>query len=223
MAKQYFSYVPNFEYVDRTSKGQNISDYTKVKNLFKRAKIRSDILGDISFFTKYQIIGDERPDNVAQKVYGDSNLDWLVMLCNNIVHFENEWPMSQESFDNYLLDKYGSYEALYSTRYYITGEIKNSQNIIIVPQGVIVPSDYSVTFYDEGLGQTITRSSVYPVSNYEYENGLQDKKRNIFLIKPFYIALIIDDLETVMPYGKGSTQYVAPGLVRGENIRLFQG
>ena len=144
------------------------------------------------------------------------------MLCNNIIHYENEWPMAQESFNNYLINKYGSYENAYTTKYYITSQVRDSQNTIIVPQGIIVPSDYSVTFYDEGLDQTITRSGVYPVSNYEYEVSEQNKKRNIFVIKPFYLALIIDDLETIMPYGKGSSQYVSPSLVRGENIRLFQ-
>jgi len=222
MAKPYFRYIPDFEYVDRTSSGQKISDYTEVKNLFKRAKIRDDILNNLGFFTKYQVVGDDRPDNVAEKVYGDSNLDWLVMLCNNIIHFEDEWPMAQESFNNYLINKYGSYENAYATKHYVTSQVKDSQNTIIVPQGVIVPSDYSVTFYDQGLNQTITRSGAYPVSNYEYEVSVQNKKRNIFVIKPFYLALIIDDLEAVMPYGKGSSQYVSPSLVRGENIRLFQ-
>ena len=144
------------------------------------------------------------------------------MLSNNIIHFENEWPMDEESFNNYLLNKYGTYENAYETRNYITSPIRDSQNTLIVPGGIIVPSDYSVTFYDEGLDQTITRFGVQSVSNYQYESALQNKKRNIFVIKPFYLALIIDDLEEIMPYGKGSTQYISPGLVRGENIRLFQ-
>ena len=71
MAKHYFEYVPNFEYVSRLKDAQNISDYTTVKNLFKRAKIRPDIWTDLSKFTKYKIVGDERPDNVAFKQWKD--------------------------------------------------------------------------------------------------------------------------------------------------------
>ena len=65
MAKKFFRYVPDFDYVSRLSKAQNISDYIRVKNLFKRTKISEQIFNDITFFTKYQVISDERPDNVA--------------------------------------------------------------------------------------------------------------------------------------------------------------
>ena len=70
----YFSKIPDFEYVSRL-KDANISDYEPVKNLFKRAKIREDIFQDLAFFTKYDIKGDDRPDNVAFEIYGDSSLD----------------------------------------------------------------------------------------------------------------------------------------------------
>lgn len=222
MAQKYFRNVPNFEYVDRTKNGQNISDYTEVKNIFKRAKLREDIFQDLTFFTKYQVVGDARPDNVAYEVYGDANLDWLVMLCNNIMNLETEWPLSQESFDNYLINKYGSYEQINATRHYETVEIQDSNKITIVPAGLEVPSDYSITFYDSGLGQMITKSSVYPVSNFEYESKLQEQKRNIYLLKTNYIGIVIDDIEEIMPYTSGSSQYVSDRIVRGENIRLYQ-
>ena len=83
----YFSKVPNFEYVSRLPDA-NISDYIAVKNLFKRGKLREDIFQELAFFTKYQIEGDDRPDNVAFKVYGDSRLDWLVLVSNNILTFK---------------------------------------------------------------------------------------------------------------------------------------
>ena len=86
----YFRNVPNFEYVSRTS-DNNISEYDTVKNLFKRGKLRDDIFGDLTFFTKYQIVGDDRPDNVAFEVYDDEKLDWLVLLSNNIINVQTEW------------------------------------------------------------------------------------------------------------------------------------
>ena len=222
MAQKYFRNIPNFEYVDRTKDGQNISDYTEVKNLFKRGKLREDIFQDLTYFTKYKVIGDERPDEVAYKIYGDENLDWIVMLSNNIINFENEWPMAQQSFDKYLLDKYGSYPNMYLDHHYETNEVRDSEDRIIIEKGLIVPSDWSITFYDTGLGQLVTRSSVYPVSNFEYEERIQNDKRNIFLLKDIYVGLVIDDVETVMPYTPGSTQYVSDRIVRGENIRLYE-
>ncbi len=222
MAQKYFRNIPNFEYVDRTKDGQNISDYTEVKNLFKRGKLREDIFQDLTYFTKYKVVGDERPDEVAYRIYGDANLDWIVMLSNNIINFENEWPMSQQSYDKYLLDKYGSYPNMYLAHHYETNEVRDSEDRIIIEKGLIVPSDWSITFYDTGLGQLVTRSSVYQVSNFEYEERIQNDKRNIFLLKDIYVGLVIDDVETVMPYTPGSTQYVSDRIVRGENIRLYE-
>ena len=109
MANQYFSYLPDFDYVSRLS-GSQISDYVRVKNLFKRTKVNDTIFGDLTNFTKYKIIGNERPDQVAFKIYGDSNLDWLVMLTNNIVNYQNEWPLPNDAFYDYLLAKYGTEE-----------------------------------------------------------------------------------------------------------------
>ena len=71
MTNSYFRQVPNFEYVNRTKGNKDISNYINVKNLFKRGRIRPDIFGNVSFFTKYKIIGDDRPDNVAYKEYND--------------------------------------------------------------------------------------------------------------------------------------------------------
>ena len=84
MAQKYFRYVPNFDYVSRLENAKSISEYVQTKNLFKRAELRPDIFNDLSYFTKYKVIGDERPDQVAYKVYDDENLDWLIMLCNNM-------------------------------------------------------------------------------------------------------------------------------------------
>jgi hypothetical protein len=139
----YFRNVPDFEYVSRFPGKRNLNDYVPVKNLFKRGKIRDDIFGNLKYFTKYNIIGDERPDNIAKKIYDDSTLDWVVLLSNNILNVYNEWPKTQYAFDKYLLEKYGSYENIYSgIHHYETIEYKTSDSITIVPSG---------TFVDEGF------------------------------------------------------------------------
>ena len=107
MTKSYFKQVPNFEYVNRTKGNTDISNYITIKNLFKRGKIRPDIFGNVSFFTKYKVIGNERPDNVAFKEYDDPSLDWVVLLSNNILNVQDEWPLPQSSLVEILLDKYG--------------------------------------------------------------------------------------------------------------------
>jgi hypothetical protein len=218
----YFRQVPNFEYVSRNSNSK-IGDYTRVKNLFKRGKLREDIIQNLAFFTKYQIKGNDRPDNVAFEVYGDSNLDWVVLVCNNILNIQSEWPLPQQVFDEYLLEKYGGYDTLYNgIHHYETIEVANSQGVVIVPEGLQVNQDYSVTFYDFFTDSyEIKTDIVVPVTNYEYEERLENDKRNIFLLKPRYLSVVKDDLEELMTYQKGSTQYVSETLKRADNIRLY--
>ena len=218
----YFSYVPDFDYVSRLPDAK-ISDYLPVKNLFKRGKLRDDIFQDLAFFTKYQIEGDDRPDNVAYKVYNDSDLDWVVLLSNNIVNIQSEWPLPQRDFDRYILEKYETYEKLNDTHHYETKEVKNTIGAIIVPEGLQVPSDYSVTYYDWYQSGEVTRSDITTeVTNLDYEEKIDNNKRSIFLLKKIYLNVVQDDLEEMMEYKKGSSQYVDGTLKVAENIRLYQ-
>jgi len=218
----YFNRLPDFEYVSRLPDAQ-ISDYITVKNLFKKGKLREDIFQDLAFFTKYQIRGNDRPDNVAFEIYGDSSLDWLVLTCNNVINIQTEWPLPQQQFDNYLLDKYGDYDTLYNgIHHHETVEVKNSQGVVIVPAGLQVESNYSVSYYDFITDLQVTRNNIVePVTNLVYEERLEDAKRNIFLLKPRFLNVVLDDLEDMMTYREGSSQYVTETLKRADNIRLY--
>jgi CRISPR/Cas system-associated endonuclease/helicase Cas3 len=220
----YFKQVPNLEYVSRLPNAK-ISDYITVKNLFKRGTLADDIFQDLTIFTKYEIKGDDRPDNVANKVYEDPDLDWVILLANNIINIQSEWPMPQRDFDRYLLDKYETYEKLNEVHHYETLECKNLVGAVVVLKGLWVESDYSVTYYDWYAGAEMTKSSsdiVVSVTNYEYEDNLENEKRNIYLLKARYLNIIKDDLKEMMQYKKGSTQYLDKTLKIAENIRLYQ-
>ena len=222
MAQQFFRLVPDFEYVNRFS-GNNVSKYTRSKNIFTRAKIRDEIFQDLMYFEKYIIVADERPDNIANSFYGDPTYDWLVLLSNNILNFYEEWPLTQKSFDEFLIEKYGSYDKINAVKHYKSKEVTNSKGIRILEKDLIVPENYSVTFFDDGLKREVTKSGItIPVTNLDYENELQEEKRNIFLIKPQYLRLVTDQLKDLLEYKEGSTQYVSRTLKRGDNIRLFQ-
>jgi hypothetical protein len=225
MPKPYFENLPDFEYVNRTDDGKRISDYTTVKNLFKRGKLREDIFQNTTFFEKYSIEGDDRPDNVADKVYGDPTLDWVVLLSNNIINIQEEWPLSQAGWDAYLLEKYGSdYDTLYNgVHHYESNEVKNSQDVIIFPAGIQVGVAQSVSYWDQGSAKQVTVNPISKaVTNYEYENKLNAEKRSIYLLKGMYLNIVFDDTEKMMRYKKGSTQYVSKSLKRAENIRLYE-
>ena len=217
----YFKQVPNFEYVSRLPDAK-ISDYIPVKNLFKKGYLRDDIFQDLTFFTKYKVQGDDRPDNIAYSLYDDASLDWVILLSNNIINIQTEWPMPQADLDRYLLDKYETYEALNNTHHYETIEVKNSSNVVIVKEGLTVESDFSVEFYDWMIDSLETKQGITtPISNYEYELKIEDAKRNIFALKPRYLNIVKDDMEEMMAYKKGSTGYISETLKRAENIRLY--
>ena len=221
--KKYFKYVPDFEYVSRLPCAKAISDYVQTKNLFKRVKLSDEIFEDLTLFTKYKIENDDRPDSVAYKVYEDSNLDWLVLLSNNIIHYESEWPLDQNSYNNYLLNKYGSYENMYGVHHYETIEVLDTKKNVIVPKGLEVPSDFSITYFDSGTETEVIANNITgEVSNLLYEDKVRDDKSNIFLLKAEYLPVILNDIETLMPYKEDSTQYIGRSLVRGDNIRLYQ-
>jgi hypothetical protein len=138
----YFRYIPDFEYISRGPGKIGSSDFIKVKNFFVRGSIREDLFNNITVFDRYIIEGDDRPDNVAYKVYEDQNLDWVILLSNNIIDMYSEWPLSQLNFEAYLMEKYGNFQELYSPRYYETLEIKDSQGVVIVPAGLQVSNQY---------------------------------------------------------------------------------
>ncbi len=196
----YFRNVPDFDYVSRLPGSNNISDYVRVKNLFKRARIRPDIFEDVTYFTRYKVNANDRPDNVAREVYGDANLDWLVLLSNNIIHVENEWPLTQSSFNNYCLSKYGSYENLYSTHHYETREVRDTRGDVILEKGLQVPQTFSFTYFDVIIDQEVIANNIVDeITNLDYEERIQDEKSNIFLLNERYINLVLNDIYSIMP------------------------
>ena len=132
----YFSELPNLHYTANFPDQSFNTDVVLAKNIFKRAKLREDIANAVSAFNYYQIIDNERPDQIAEKVYNDSELDWVILTTNNITNFNNQWPLNNESFHKYLLDKYGSEEEIQKIHHYETIEVRDEYNRVVVPGGL---------------------------------------------------------------------------------------
>ena len=215
----YFKQLPNFDYISRINERRSNRDYLEVKNLFRRPLIREDIFTDFMSFTKYKIEGDERPDQVAYNVYGDEDLDWVVLLANNIINVRDEWPMSQGDFNNYLSEKYGDTGGTDLIKHYETIQIKDSKGKIFVPKGKIVDSTFKATFLDSGTNQLVEVSPIQGISYRTYEERLQDDKRNINILESRFLSYVIDEVETLLDY-EPSSEYINPKLKRGSNPNL---
>ena len=214
-----FKQLPNFDYISRINERRSNRDYLEVKNLFRRPLIREDIFTDFMSFTKYKIEGDERPDQVAYNVYGDEDLDWVVLLANNIINVRDEWPMSQGDFNNYLSEKYGDTGGVDLIKHYETIQIQDSKGKIFVPKGKIVDSTFKATFLDSGTNQLVEVSPIEGISYRTYEERLQDDKRNINILESRFLSYVIDEVETLLDY-EPSSEYINPKLKRGSNPNL---
>ena len=141
--------------------------------MFKRGRVRDDIYGNVIAFSKYLVLDGERPDSVAKKLYEDENLDWVVLLSNNIINVQDEWPMGQYDFQRYLDNKY-SIDQLSEIHHYETNEIRNENGILLLQGGLIVDADFTFKYSLDGTLQTV--NSVKSISNLNYEIERNDAK-----------------------------------------------
>ena len=241
----YFSYFPNIEYVSRTTDRSSAEEYITVKNIFRRAKIRNDFYNVATAFEDYMIIANERPDQVAEAVYGDPRYDWFILTANNITNMREQWPLNAQDFQNYILEKYKTESALEEIHHYITEISIDSRKRIVVPEGLRVDSNFNSQYLDQSTrveidyggtlndiatvdnvgtvrdsnGNIVTHDNILAVTNYEYEENLNDAKRRIKILKEDYLDVVINDMRTIMKY-KPSSQYIDRGLKQAYNPRL---
>ena len=216
-SKSYFKQLPRLDYPSLANDRTSVYDFQIVKNLFKRAVLRDDILEDVTSFEKYTVQGDERPDQVAYDFYGDSALDWVVLTTNNIIHVRDEWPMSNRDFLTYLNEKYTAQE-LSNVHHYETTILRDSLGNLIQNSGLNVEENHSVTFLDNGVYRT--EQNRKQITFLEHETNLNDKKREINILKRSLIEVFLKDMSEIMTY-KPSQQFINDDLKKTENPRII--
>ena len=107
----YFKYLPKV-YVRNKTRVDGGQPYELAVNIFRRIKIRDDLQGSLLGFIQYEIQDGTRPDQIAYEVYRDAGLDWVILLVNNIINVNEDWPMNREDLYGYVQDKYGSVEGV---------------------------------------------------------------------------------------------------------------
>jgi hypothetical protein len=210
----YFRELPDLEYqsplVDRNSS----QSYLRVKNLFRRVKLRDDLQNVFTLFNKYQIPEGARPDTVAEELYGSSEYDWVVLLSAGIVNVRNDWPLSDRDIYRFTENKYG--DSINDIKYYQTTQVKDSKGRLILPAGKVVDSGFTIQNPNLPL---LTINPVAGVTNYEYEVLKNNEKRLIYILKPNYLQQFVTDIRRELFYDK-SSQYVNSKLIRTENTRV---
>ena len=212
----YFRELPEIDYQSFLSDTLSTKDYIRVKNLFRRNKLRDDLQNSFTIFNKYEIAEGARPDTVAEEFYGDSELDWVVLMTAGIVNVRNEWPLSNRDLYNLAEKKYGI-AGLNNPHHYETTEVKDSIGRLILPAGKIVDSGFTIPNPDN---VAVTINPVVSITNYDYEVRKNQEKSSIYLLRPSYLQQFLNDMRQIMIYGR-SSEYINDSLIRTENTKVI--
>jgi len=211
----YFRELPNISYVSLLPNQNRSDERIEVKNLFKRAKLRTDVDQSVTSFDYYLIQDNERPDIVAEKVYDNVEFDWVILVTNNITSIRNQWPLSNNELYNYCLEKYGSDANVMATHHFETKETKDQYGRILLEGKLIVDQNFTFTYTkDDNTSETI--SPAQSVSNYDYEQRLNEDKRKIRILKPALLSAFITDFRNIMSYDKSSS-FITKSLITSYN------
>ena len=234
----YFRELPNILYQSPLLDKNSSRDYIVIKNIFRRAKLLDYLTGSATALNQYTIGDGERPDTIAEALYGDARLDYVVVLVAGITNIHHEWPLQDYQVYDYALQKYGSESEMLSTHHYETFEIRDNLDRQILPPKLIVdeefkiygsrskyPSDTRYTLraqtgyrqLDDKDEYTVKTDNIaHAVSNIEYEVEQNNKRREIDILKTGYLQTFLNDFRDVVRYDKNSS-YITSSLVSTEN------
>jgi hypothetical protein len=174
----YFSYFPKGTYDIKNDGNEKV-----VTDLMVRVKVRSKVLDESTLYDLYDIPEGETPEMTALKHFGNSQYHWVILLTNDITDRYYGWPLTTYEFENYMIEKYTNPDDIH--HYEITqlsGKIKGDG-----------PSDYS-----HKITVNSTEPSATAITNREYEQRIQDQKRQIKLLNAAYLPILIDEFANLV-------------------------
>ena len=237
----YFRELPDIFYQSPLPHKKSSTDYIAIKNIFRRTKLFDYLSDNVSLFNKYVIEDGERPDTVAERLYKNSKLDYVVVLIAGISNITQQWPIQDFQVYNLSLEKYGSEEKMYAIHHYQTYEILDSENRQILPPDLIVDKDFKIDgsklrfggnrftvisqsgnnqLDDKNEYSVVTDNIAYPVTNLENEVIENDKLRKIDVLRPDYVQTFVNDLREVVKYSK-SSRYISGSIISTEPTNLI--
>ena len=174
----YFDSFPVIRY------GSTDGTIKNVTNLLRRVAIRSKLKTNVSFFDTYDVKNGETPEIIADKLYDDPKLHWIIMLLNNVTDRYHDWPMSEQQFNSYLNEKYSNPDGIH--HYEISQESGDTTQKIEVYDPELISSD------------TDAYTSATAITNREFEESEQDKKRKIRLLDPIFVDQFVEEFNSLI-------------------------
>jgi hypothetical protein len=210
----YFRNIPDIQYDTKPIQYPfSESDFVRAKNFFRRYQVNPDVFSYAVYFKKYAILDGERLDSIAEKVYDDPFMDWVIILTNNMINPLFSIPLSEYELRKHIESNYDNpYSAIH---HYETTEVKNSQGTIVLRAGLIVDETFYSSPFKYWNGNSVIQVAgnqiSYPVTVFDYESTENEKKREIYLLKPQYIEPFITDFKKTNLYTK-SSDYISNDL-----------
>ena len=174
----YFSSFPVIPY------GSTDGTVKNVTNLLRRVAIRTKVKSNAALYDTYNVKNGETPEIIADKLYEDPELHWVVLMVNNVTDRYHDWPMSEQQFNSYLNEKYSDPDGIH--HHEISQESGDTTQKIEVYDPDLISSD------------TDAYTSATAITNREYEESEQDKKRKIRLLDPEFIDQFVDEFKNLM-------------------------
>ena len=169
----YFNNFPLIPY-DATGTGE----LKVVTNLLRRVGVRAKVKANTMLYDTYDVRNGETPESIAFKLYDDAELHWVILLVNDITDRFHDWPMTEAQFLQFIKDKYTNVDAIH--HYEISQESGDT--------AVKINIGTSNTDYP----------SATAITNYEYEQEVQDAKRKIRLLDPSYVSDFVEEFKSIM-------------------------
>ena len=168
----YFNSFPSIPY-------DSVGDYNfkEVKNLLRRVAVRAKVKTNALMYDTYDVKEGETPEMIADKLYGDPELHWVVLMVNDITDRFHQWPMNFSQFNQYVEDKYDDINGIH--HYEVAQE----------------SGDTSIKIWVENDSDTNAYSGATAITNYEHELAEQDRKRKIRLLDDRYLGLFVSEFE----------------------------
>ena len=222
----YFNNLPNILYQSPLPDKSSTGDIIEIKNIFRGSKLFDYLKDNVTLFNKYVIEDGERPDTIAEEVYGSSKYDYVVILTAGITNIVDEWPLQDYQMYELALSKYGSETKMNEIHHYETQEIRDSNDKQILPPNLIVDDTFKIDgsslrfggnrfklISEQGHSQlddkdeyTISTDNIaIPITNYEFEIRKNEERRNINILRQSYLQVFINDLRDVLRYSRSSS------------------
>ena len=171
-------YFDSFPVIPYDAKGN--LEYKDVTNLLRRVGLRAMVRSNTLLYDTYDVKEGETPEIIAHKLYGDAELHWVILLVNDITDRYHQWPMSGGQFLDYINDKYSNPDAIH---HYETTQTSGDTKV-------------KVEVFNEVDDDAYT--GLTPITNREFEEQEQDKRRKIRLLDPSFVEQFIDEYKKLI-------------------------